>query len=94
MCQLIKTVERTARKPHECNAWLYLNEDLPALRGELKFSDLRAIAKMKRSNGRIMPGEKYQEAHFVGSDGWQVVRANPVINAICWRFDLYENADC
>lgn len=94
MCQLIKSVERTARKSHECNAWLYLDENLSDLRGELKFSELRAIAKMKRSQGHILPGEKYQESHFVGSEGWQVVRANPAINAICWRFDLYDGADC
>lgn len=90
---LIRESRHIARKKHRCNAceWIdasgvkdFVFHDKPT------YAELRAIARAKRNNWCIMPGQEYiQQVCKTDGDFW-VWRALPEIDAICRKYDLYE----
>jgi len=85
---IIKVTQRTARKQHECNACLFLFEaDFRNLGAT--FSEYRRIAGARMLNGKIMPGEKYEEVFCEDAGAVGTFRQKPEIHEICQKYDLY-----
>lgn len=91
---------RTARKRHECNSCLWINEG-GGLREffwnfgkELTFRQKRELVKAINENkGMIKPGQRYQEWRGIGCEGRpETIRSIPEIHAICLKFDIYDDA--
>lgn len=85
---IIKVTQRTARKQHECNACLFL------FQGEYRdfgatFSEYRKIALARQVNGKILPGEKYEEVFVEDCGAVGVFRQKPEIDEICRKYDFY-----
>ena len=84
---IIKVTPRTARKQHECNACRFLFETDYRNMGAT-FSDYRKISAARRVDGKILPGEKYEEV-FCNDDGAFTYRQKPDIHEICEKYDVY-----
>jgi hypothetical protein len=87
---VLRTQTVKARKRHECNSCLWLREG-EIEPGELTFTELREIARVKANGYQIQPGEKY--VFQVQADGVCLydTRFLPSIDAICQRLKLYPN---
>ena len=94
MIETLHSTMRKARKDHIDNAGLWLNECLDWIRtsGELTFSELRAIAKLKANNWKILKGQMYQEDICKMGGEIYSFKCNPEINKICLKLDMYD--DC
>lgn len=88
MSTLISVTTRKARKTHQCNACLFLFEaDYRNLGATI--SEYRAIADALKKNGKILPGEEYEEVFCEDDGAVGTFRQKPAINAICHKYDLY-----
>ena len=85
---VISVKTRTARKEHECNACLFLFETDYRNLGA-SFSEYRKIAKARALNGKIMPGERYEEVFYGDAGAVGTFRQKPDIHEICQKYDLY-----
>lgn len=82
--------EPIARKEYQCEAWEWLyNVDWYQFT-ELTFSERKAIARAKRNNFEIKPGEKYLKVQGKWDGEFQTFRAIPSLDAICRKYDVYE----
>lgn len=85
---IINVKTRIAIKVHECNACLFLFaadfRNLGAL-----FSEYRKIAEAKMLDGKIMPGELYEEVFSEDAGAVSTFRQKPDIHEICVKYDLY-----
>lgn len=84
---VIRVTKPVARKSYECDACIWLQEELS--HQDFTISDLRQIVKARRDNWRILPGQQYikQVQKFEGEV--VVFRARPEIDAICHKYNLY-----
>ena len=88
MVTIISTTNRKARKMHQCNACLFLFEaDYRNLGATV--SEYRAIANAKQKNGKIYPGETYDEVFYEDGGAVGTFRQKPEIHEICLKYDLY-----
>lgn len=85
---ILSVKQRIARKEHKCNACLFLFEADYRNLGAT-FSEYRQIAKARMLNGKIMPGEKYEEVFFEDAGAVGTFKQKPDIHDICQRYDLY-----
>lgn len=93
MVETISSQERTARKDHEDSAGVWIREGISHLRnsGELTFSELRSIAKLKANGWKILKGEKYIDSVIKQDGVLYQFKYKPEINAICQKLNMYEN---
>ncbi len=88
MSTVINVTQRRARKTHQCNACLFLFEsDYRSLGATI--TEYRAIADALKKNGKILPGEVYEEVFYEHEGAVGTFRQKPQINAICHKYDLY-----
>jgi hypothetical protein len=88
MSTVISVTQRKARKMHQCNACLFLFEaDYRNLGATI--SEYRAISDAKKKNGKILPGERYEEIFYEDGGRARTFRQKPEINAICLKYDVY-----
>lgn len=84
----LKPGHRIARKTYDCQAWEFI-KNAEFWPGELTFGELRAIARAKAANGKILPGEIYIKKTVKVWDSATTFRAKPELHDICLRFELY-----
>lgn len=93
MTTVIRQSYPVARKPHECNACLYIRDALDDRSMKFEISDLRKIVLARRSGWYIQPGERYLLQ--VQADDGNVfnVCCKPEMDDICRRYNLYPEWD-
>lgn len=88
MSTVINVTQRKARKEHQCNACLFLFEaDYRNIGATI--SEYRAIADASQKNGKILPGEVYEEVFCEDGGAVGTFRQKPEIHEICHKYDLY-----
>jgi hypothetical protein len=90
MPYIISTSNPIARKTHSCGACQALGE-LGLEPGLLTFSELRAFAKAKAKDFKILLGERYHSATIQDGDRLYTFRAIPAIDWICHRLNVYDD---
>ena len=89
MCDVIFQTERKARKTHRCNSceWLFEVGRLDVT--GLTFAEYRKYIKLRRSFGRINPGDKYVQ-QTIRQDG-EIVTLRYLTEAheLCLKLDAY-----
>lgn len=93
MGELIAITRPVARKRYLCNACEWIAALLPYDLTDYKLtcSELREVVRARRNNWQIVPGQQYIR-EIQKEDGELVVwRAIPAIDAICRKYDIYED---
>jgi len=88
--ETLRVTRRTAKKPHECNACLWLFADRCFRNGGFSFSDYRQIVKALRDGGKILPGEVYEEISIKDGGRVTTIRQKPEINRIAFQNGYYD----
>ena len=80
----------TARKYYHCDACeLIVNDDYR--QRKVTFAEWRQIAKAKHQNWMIKKGQKYVYERIFYDGGWHTSRSIPEIQAICIKYNYYED---
>jgi len=87
-------IVKKTRKEHECNASIWLSEQLCEIRSgwvHLTFTEWRAVIRMMRNHWKIPKGSTCE--YFVGIyDGDFFATYNdPEIHRICVKYELYDD---
>lgn len=81
---------KKARKDHRCSACEFMRENLSEIgSGRIAFSELRAVARAKKSNYKILKGEPYIRQRNVLDGDIYTFKAIPEIHDICLKYELY-----
>lgn len=90
MCvTVLKESTPTARVDHDCMASDFiLNQGIDGF--GYTFSEFRAIAKAKKSNFKILKGDKYMKQTNKQHGDIYTFKAIPAMHDICVKYDLYD----
>jgi len=88
MIVLLKESRPVARKEHRCMAFEKICE--VDCHSEYTHDELKAYARMRENKGNIQKGERYIRQTCRGDDGLYDYIANAEMDAICWKYDLFE----
>lgn len=76
-----------ARKDYRCDAYERIMDVIED--GYFNYAELRSIVRMKRQGGLIKKGQQYRR-QVNTFDGVGTFRADPGMDAICHKYNLYE----
>jgi hypothetical protein len=79
-----------ARKTYTCNACEWVDNLEVWKEYDLTYHELRAIVKARKNKFCIVPGQRYRKFVQVEDGRLEVFRAIPEIDAICRKYDIYE----
>jgi len=85
------TTKPKARKDYHCCAWEWLADCDWSEFDQLTFSERKAIVRAKRNNFMIKRGDIYTKTTGKYEGEFVVFRAIPELNAICKKYDIYDN---
>lgn len=92
MVENISTTLQRARKEYRDDSAEYILECLPDIaKGNFKltFSELRAIARLKASNWKILKGQVYERQVNKMDGELYVLRTLPEIGKMCHKHGMY-----
>ena len=87
MCEVIFESNPKARKDHNCDACVFINESWGYV--DFSFSELRLIVKARRSNYKIKKGQYYTKQVNKFDGEIYTFKAIPEMHKICINHDLY-----
>ena len=90
MIEVFGTTYPVARKTYECNASLFVQEQLEDFRHELSYRDAKAIVLARMEGWKINPGMKYRKYNVkeCGDIHWGI-RERIDMAKICSKYKLY-----
>jgi hypothetical protein len=95
MYEHLKTIKvKKTRKVHECNASIWLSEQLSEIRsGEIRLtiSERRAVIRMMRNNWKIPVGSSCEYHVGIYDSDFFATYNDPEIHEICVKYSLYDD---
>ena len=88
MSQVLSETHPIARKDYPCDAccWL-INGGLP---DNMTLTEAKAFVRARRDGFKIKAGQRYLKQYNIFGGEAQCFRARPEIDAICHKYDIYE----
>lgn len=87
MTTLIRETRPVARRPHRCDAYIWIRETYE--NGVFTYEELREIVKVRRQKGLIQPGQQYIRQVQIYQGEFCEFKALPKMDDICRKYDLY-----
>lgn len=89
MAWLLSESAPVARKTHMCNAYECIMAGYAD--GMYTYAELRAIARVRRQGGKILPGQSFYKQVGIYGEEFYTYRAHPELHRICRKYDLFDD---
>ena len=90
MPEIFREARHTARKTYTCNACEWVSNGETWREHSLTYAELREIAKARRNQWKIVPGQEYIKWVGIEYGEFMVWRGIPAIDAICHKYNVYD----